>query len=251
MRTLILKVLPLILFISTFSFASQAEHLYNKGNAFYTNKVFDSAVVYYEQALNQGISSSILYYNLGNAYYRTEKFGKAILNYERAYKLSPDDKDIEANLKFAQMNITDRIPEPESNILEIFLDYLHSMLPLNAQLTLIIVLLFIISICFSFTLFIKDNKKLWFIYTGILSFLILVTLSLSAGIKIHKLEKIEYAIIMEEKVDAKNAPNGSTTLFTVHEGTKFKIIKKDKDWYFVSLANGVSGWINSSAVEKI
>lgn len=251
MKTLILKVLPLMLLICTFSFASQAEHLYNKGNTFYTNKEFDSAVAYYEQALNQGISSSVIYYNLGNAYYRTEKYGKAILNYERARKLNPDDKDIEANLKFAQMNITDRIPEPEHNILEIFLDYLHSMLPLQSQLALIIVLLFIISICFSSTLFIKSNKKLWFIYTSILSFLILVTLSLSAGIKIHKLENVEHAIVLVEKTDAKNAPNGNTTLFTVHEGTKFKIIKREKDWYFVSLANGVSGWIQNSSVEKI
>lgn len=251
MRNILIRALPLVTLFISLSFASQAEHLYNKGNKFYENKEFDSAVVYYEQALNQGVSSSQLYYNLGNAYYRIDKKGKAILNYERAYKLDPSDPDIEANLKFARMNITDKIPEPERSVLEVFLDYLHDMISLKHQLILIIVLLFIISICFSFSLFIRGNRRLWFVYSAILSLLILATLSLSAGIKIYKLEETEHGIILEEKVDAKNAPDGGKTLFSVHEGTKFQIMKREKDWYYISLSNGVSGWIKNSSLEKI
>lgn len=251
MKTIALKILPLITFIISTTFASQAEHLYNKGNKFYENKEFDSAVVYYEKTLNQGVLNSQLFYNLGNAYYRTENKGKAILCYERAYKLNPSDADIEANLKYAKMNITDRIPEPEGSVLTIFLNYLHDLISLKYQLVLIIVLLFIISLCFSSSLFIKGNRRLWFIYTAILSTIILATLALSAGIKIHRLERVEYAIVLKEKVDAKNAPDGGKILFTVHEGTKFQIKKRDKDWYYVSLANGVSGWVKSDVLEKI
>ncbi len=45
-----------------------------------------------------GYSASGLY-NLANAYAREGKVGMAVLNYERAGLLSPDDPDIEANLR--------------------------------------------------------------------------------------------------------------------------------------------------------
>lgn len=246
-----IKALTLTSLLFLCAYGSQAEHLYNKGNVFYENKEFDSAVVYYEQALDQGILNSSLFYNLGNAYYRLENQGRAILNYERASKLNPRDKDIEANLKYARMNITDRIAEQNKSFLEISLDFIHDLLPLTLQLTTIIILLFIISICFSLVLFIRGNRRLWFIYAAVLSSIVLLLFSISAGIKIYNLEKHEYAIVLEDRIDAKNEPDGNKTLFSVHEGTKFQIIKKDRLWYYVSLSNGVSGWVKSEALEKI
>jgi hypothetical protein len=41
-------------------------------------------------------------YNLANSYARAGKPGMAILNYERAALLTPNDPDIEANLRFVQ-----------------------------------------------------------------------------------------------------------------------------------------------------
>lgn len=251
MRIKLHILLPLLILLFSQSFASQAEHLFNKGNKFYENKEFDSSVIYYEKSIDQGVKNSALYYNLANAYYRTNQSGKAILNYERAHKLNPLDADIEANLKYAQMNITDRIPEPEKTILTTFLNYLHNLISLKHQLIIIVSLLFIISICFSISLYIKGNKRLWLIYTAVLSTMLLSTIVVSAGIKIFTLENKEFAIVLEERVDAVNAPNGSKTLFSVHEGTKFQIIKKEKNWFYVSLANGVSGWVKSDILEKI
>lgn len=251
MRSKLLKTLPLLILLFSQSFASQAEHLFNKGNKFYENKDFDSSVIYYEKAIDQGIQNSNLYYNLANAYYRTNQSGKAILNYERAYKLNPSDIDIEANLKYAQMNITDRVPEPEKTLLTTFLSYLHTLISLKHQLIFIVTLLFIISFCFSLALYIKGNRRLWLIYTAILSSFVLSTIAISAGLKIYSLENKEFAIVLEERVEAKNAPNGSKTLFSVHEGTKFQIIKKEKSWFYVSLVNGVSGWVQSDVLEKI
>src|SRR6202020_2477154 len=41
-------------------------------------------------------------YNLGNSYARVGKPGMAILNYERASLLSPNDPDVEANLRYVR-----------------------------------------------------------------------------------------------------------------------------------------------------
>lgn len=247
----ITKNILLLTVMTTVSFASQTEHLFEKGNKFYESKNYDSAVTYYEESLNQGIENSAIYYNLGNSYFRLKKSGKAILNYERARRLNPSDKDIESNLKFARLNITDRIPEPEINFFESVIKSLHQLMNLKNQLIVGVFLLFIISIFFSAIFFVKGNKRLWFTYGAILSSILLLTLGLSAGIKVYKLENHNYAIIMYERVDVKNEPSGSKTLFTLHEGTKIQIMSQDRNWYYVSLSNGVSGWLEESAVEKI
>src|SRR5277367_5285396 len=41
-------------------------------------------------------------YNLANSYARAGKPGMAILNYERASLLSPNDPDVEANLRYVR-----------------------------------------------------------------------------------------------------------------------------------------------------
>ncbi len=41
-------------------------------------------------------------YNLANSYARAGKPGMAVLNYERARLLSPNDPDVEANLRFVR-----------------------------------------------------------------------------------------------------------------------------------------------------
>ena len=48
-----------------------------------------------------GYSAAALY-NLGNSYARVGKPGMAILNYERASLLSPNDPDVEANLRYVR-----------------------------------------------------------------------------------------------------------------------------------------------------
>src|SRR6185295_12270070 len=59
--------------------------------------------------INTGEVAPEIYFNLGNSYYKTNNIGYAILNYERAKKLSPDDEDINVNLKLANQKTEDKI----------------------------------------------------------------------------------------------------------------------------------------------
>jgi hypothetical protein len=59
------------------------------------------AVAVHSESKPVGYSAAALY-NLANSYARADKPGMAILNYERASLLSPDDPDVQANLRLVR-----------------------------------------------------------------------------------------------------------------------------------------------------
>ncbi len=231
--------------------AAPTQLWFEKASSFYENQQYDSAVVYYEKVLDAGTINSDVLYNLGNTYYRLDKLGHAILHFERALKLSPRDADVIANLRFAKLNIVDRVPEPDRGFLENLLWYLHTLVPLTAQLWLLLIALFLLSLAFAWGLYASHNVRLWLIYFSVLFGVIIGLFSFSVGKKIYDIEKTRYAIVLEKTVDAKNAPEGDKVLFTVHGGTKFQIQKSQDNWSFVSLPNGVSGWVDNTTLGEI
>ena len=112
-KTLILINLLLITFIA-FAGGKNLQELITKANKLYEYEKYNDAIFLYEEVLGEGYESSELYYNLGNAYFKNNNLGYAILNYEKAKLLSPNDSDIEHNMKFAETFIKDmpqKIPE--------------------------------------------------------------------------------------------------------------------------------------------
>jgi len=250
----IFVILIQVLFFSFFVnnvFSTPVNYWFERANKFYEQQQYDSASLYYEKILQSGITNSGVYYNLGNCYFRLKMIGLSVLNYEKALKLSPNDQDIIANLKFVNSLLIDKIPEPEKPFLEAIFSKFHNTIPLNIQLIVIFIILLILSIMFSFFLFVSSNSRLWIIYIACILALILLPFCISAGLKIYATEKIFYAIVLTPSLDAKNEPNGNKLIFTVHEGTKLKIVKTLGEWSLVSLPNGISGWVQDKNIGKI
>jgi hypothetical protein len=222
-----------------------------RGNEAYENQQYDSAAAYYRRIIDAGVHNSAVYYNLGNACFRQNKKGLAILNYERAKELAPNDPDINANLTFASMHIVDRVPRPERSLFESVLWRLHTLLPPGVQLRVLLGLLFAAAGLYSIALFASRNLRLWLVYLGSLLAVVILFVGISTGLKIYEAERVDYAIVLEQAVDARNQPEGQTVLFTAHEGTKFRVRKRSDTWWLVSLPNGVSGWVKSDALETI
>jgi tetratricopeptide (TPR) repeat protein len=230
--------------------AAPLQQWFEKGNDFYEAQKYDSAMVYYEKIAQMGGSSDV-YYNLGNAYYRLGKTGLAMLYYEKAKSIDPTDPDILANIKFASMNIVDRVPPPEETFLSALFHRFHVLFPVGAQLWILFGLLMLISILFSAGIFASHNIRLWLVYTGALCCIIALFFGISIGVKVYTMEKSADAIVLIKSVDAMNEPNGSKVQFTAHEGTKFHIRQQLNEWSFVSLPNGVCGWVPDSSFGKI
>lgn len=224
---------------------------FEKANSLYEHQSYDSAALYYEQILASGFTNSAVYYNLGNSYFRLKKVGPALLAYEKAHRLSPNDPEIQANIKFAASAIIDRVPAPEQTFFEAVLLRLHTLLSLNIQLWLLFFLLLVLAALFAAGLYVSPNARLWIIYLSCLLLLITAAIGTSAGVKIYNSERVQYAIVLTPSLDAKNEPNGSKVIFSVHEGTKFRVHKSVNGWSFVSLPTGLGGWVQSSSIGRI
>ena len=233
------------------AYAAPVEHWMERANKFYEQNAYDSAAVFYEKIAESGLHSAPVYYNLGNVYYRQHKLGLAILSYERARRLAPNDADITANIKFANANIVDKIPEPELGFFGALLFRLHNLLSLHTQLWVLFGLLMALSLLLVLWLFASRNGRLWAIYLSSIVLALTVAMGASVGYKIHQAESSISAIVLQPSVDARSEPNGAKILFTAHEGTKFRIVKALGDWAFVGLPNGSVGWVEKSALGEI
>jgi hypothetical protein len=233
------------------SYNTVSAQWFEKANACYERQAYDSAVYYYEKIASAGITNAGVFYNLGNTYFRLHKAGPAMLYLQKAHALSPSDKDIQANITFVQATLADRIQMPQQSFPIMVFKRLHNMLPLSVQLWTAGIGLLLLSLLFAAALFAPFNKRLWIMY--IASFIILVTgtLGVSAGIKIYTNTTVHYAVVLSPSIEALNQPNGSTAIFTAHEGTTLQIRQQVGDWSLVSLPTGTAGWVKTSQLGQI
>jgi len=75
---------------------------FNRGNQFYADRAFDSALVAYQAVEQTGVESAELFFNIGNCYFKSGDLGRAVLYFLRAKRLNPSDDDINANLAFTR-----------------------------------------------------------------------------------------------------------------------------------------------------
>ena len=112
------NIIYILLFISqTF----WAQSVFDKGNDQYRKGNYQEAISAYESILKGKKESCDLYFNLANSYYKLNKIAPAIYYYEKALLISPNDKDIRNNLKFAKNRTIDDIKETQKVGFEKFL----------------------------------------------------------------------------------------------------------------------------------
>ena len=229
--------------------AQSATELYKSANEFYKAKQFDKSAEEYEKILSQGYKSAEVYYNLGNCYYKTKVISKAILNYERAIKLSPDDEDIKHNLKLAELNTIDKIqPLQQIGIVIWWNDFTASNSSKGWGIIAAIALWISVLV---FALSIYSRRRIFYLLSFVL-FVFSITFLWFAINQKNKEENKNAAVLMIANATIKSAPDvGSSELFLIHEGTRFKIEDEVGSWNKIKLDDGKVGWIEKGSFEKI
>ena len=78
---------------------------------------------------------------------------------------------------------------------------------------------------------------------------------LSTGIlieKVHHRNTVVEAVIMIDNANAYSGPGiDNTHIFTVHEGTKVEIQRRQDSWNLIRLKSGAGAWIEADAMEEI
>ncbi len=231
---------------------SAALGLYNEANALYRQGEFQAARDRYHQVVQTGTQNAQLYYNLGNASFKANQLGEAILWYERALRLEPRDADIQANLRFANRIKRDKDPELEENpVVRFFVDVY--LLPTLNELSLAFSLTaFLLLALASWRLWSREGTRVVWLVLILGCCTMTVATGLFLGARIYRHGHLSEAIVTVGEGIARSAPDqGQTVVFLVHEGTKVKVDRQERNWLLIRLPNGLGGWLPASAVTVI
>lgn len=248
------KIILIVFLLFSLSLkASEQNFLFDSANAAYARSDFEGAIKKYEELLAGNKVSAELYYNLGNAHYKVGHLGLAILNYERAKKLSPEDEDIAANIKFANQKTEDKIEaapklflaEWKSSIVELMDESSWSIV----CICMICLGLFFIALYISLSG--KVVRQLSF-YTGSILLILSTATFFLARHKYHLETFSNDAVITSPSVTVTGSPSDKgTRLFILHEGTKVEVLEESDGWSEIKIINGNTGWIKDTQIEKI
>ncbi len=239
------KLLILALFLSQVVLAQSADELFQKANDQYKLEQYEAAIETYEQIESLGLTSSELYYNIGNCYYKLNRVAPSIYNYEKALMINPLNADAQNNLVFARRLTIDNIEELPKSVLQKLDESFVKKLSYN-EWAIVSVGLSILG-CSLFLLFYfaySSGRKRFFFVTSVISFLLLITTSVFTIKEYSFAQSNIEAIIFATQIEIKNAPtlNGET-VFTLHEGTKVKVLDTVDNWKKIKIADGKIGWI--------
>jgi tetratricopeptide (TPR) repeat protein len=245
--------LLLLLALPLFSMGNDKNKLFEQGNTYYAKGQYQQAVTAYQQILNGGYQSAIVYYNLGNAYFKLDDIPSALLYYEKAHKLVPNDEDISANIRFVNSKTTDKLePIPEFFVTKwwhgFILIFSISTLAILSVLFLLAGSLFLILYLFTNS----ESLKRSAFYTAV-TILIMGLVTLFMGNRqVNYFDTHHQAIIFGSSVTVKSTPDAAAMpLFVIHEGTKVNVLQTNSNWIEIELPNGNAGWIATSDAKAI
>lgn len=223
--------------------------VFNEANAYYEREAYDSALTTYTQLLDS-YESAALYYNLGNTYYKLDSVGKAILFLERARRLSPNNADINHNLKRANQKVLDEMTTTNaSRISQWWAEFTSGNYWTGLSISLQVLGFGLLT---GFVVLKSRKVKQWLFYSGLTS-VGLGFLSLwfaSAGNAL--VEATDEAIVLQYEVEVQTSPLESGTVsFLLHEGTKVEITAEKEGWVEITIPGGATGWLRSSSIEII
>lgn len=181
----IITILLLLLFFNVFS----NEKLFTQGNSFYNENDYQSAILSYQEILNQGTESPELYFNIGNCYFQLAKYEIAKSYFLKSISINP-------NLEISNININICNKKIVKNKQPLFFyekweNIILNMFTLNYWIIFSLISIIMLFILTVFKLYYNRN-----IQTSILILILILTIILYS-ITRYKQQKID--IIFKEK----------------------------------------------------
>lgn len=251
----ILIILFALVALSPMAKAQVFEQAFEEGNKLYAEANFKAATAQYLKVVDAGYASSKLFYNLGNAYYKQKMYAKAVLYYEKAYQLAPSNGQIRHNLELTRLQIRDKIESVPTFFVKEWILSVRNLLSANGWAWLSLLCVALIGTFFMLYRFTGSilMKKLNFTLSslGVLVFIFSVW---NASAQTEKIKHPNAAIIMAPSVVVKSSPDQSgKDLFVLHDGAKITFTETPPvpGWREIRIADGNTGWVESNSYEII
>lgn len=239
-----MKHLSWVVAACLFALPAWAQSPLEQGEALYRQGKFSAALSEYETALKNYPNDPFVYYNIGNCYFKMGSRGLAVANYYRAFRLAPRDGDIRHNLALTLEASGERlVPAGVPAVLHQAFFYLS-----YAELKGLTYLLFWLA-CASVLMGLLRRK--WSMFTTVACVLV----SLSAGWlwARARLEKENLAVIAAPVAEVRSGPGTNfPASANVSQGHRVTVLDSKDTWDEVVISSqGLKGWIEKNAIEKI
>lgn len=249
------KLLFLLCTFSVTLFVAQtsSKDLFDIANLNYKEGKYQDAIKIYEEIEAKDTVSSTLFFNLANSHYKLNNVASTIYYYEKALILDPLNTDASTNLEFAKRMTIDNIEElPKTFLQRLEINYIQKFSYNQwAKFAVVFSILFAVLFLLFFFADASNKKRLYFL-TSIISLIFLIVTTTISYNQYNKAQNKKYGIIFVPKVDVKNAPTiNSDEVFTLHEGTKIRILDAVDNWKKIILADGKIGWVSSENLKEL
>lgn len=248
-----MKNLIYLIFFISWVMPAQNEALFEKANTQYAEGNYKEAISLYEQIIENNETSVPVYYNLGNSHYKLNNVGPSIYYYEKALQLDPNDEDVRNNLAFAQNMTLDAIPDAETQGFSRFINELISMFSYNTWGVLAIICSLLLAVFFVIYYFNTKPLVKRIFFAGAAVMFVLMAASVFFAFKQQEIQlNNKFAIIYVEEAEVRNEPSQRAgNAFTLHEGTKARVLEDYQGWVKLELANGTQGWTLNDNLRKL
>jgi len=253
--------------------SSLAAQTFAAGNAAYEAGDYHAAIDRYLEVANGGIVHRDLYYNLGNAFFKSGDMGHAVLWYERALQLDPRNDDIRANLGVVRAMLRDQqLVQAHGGVRGALMGW-HRKLSAEESVAVACVFYALFTLA-ALCLIFRRSRVVMSLYrlaswvspgrlfglgmTGdvLLGMATAAVVALvfagSAYAKVHESRVHTRSVVLSEEVPVFSGPSRDSTIqFKIHEGTIVSVRDGREGWVRVDLPGDLSGWVETSTVEKI
>jgi tetratricopeptide (TPR) repeat protein len=243
LKTIILFLLLIIISINISAEQNNLAEYYNKGNEYYTNANFDSALIMYSKLIDKNIKNPALFYNIGNTYYKKNNIGKALLYFYKAHRLNPTDDDIINNINYLNSIIKNKRPY-ENNFFKYSLN----------TITIIFISVFILLFLFlTLRIFIFN---IIFRYISLYLVILLFILNIASGFWLYKRYsnqiKGKSGVVINTVLNVYSGPADVYDKITeIYEGLDIEIIDERFGFYRIKIFGKEAGWIEKDGIEII
>ena len=249
-KSIILLFIGLSVFLSA---QNSLEGTFQEAITAYESNDFAQALELFTNLENEGLINPDLHYNIGNCHFRLGHIGQAILYYKRALKERSNHEAARRNLNYALTFTQDKQGTDSEDVVRSFWKKTYDALSIN--LLAILVAVFFVAIVFIVCLMIlryRNREKTIPIFIMVILVFFFAAFTLLSVLKWHGYHSARDAVLLAKSAIGYSGPSEDfTRVFTIHEGMIFEIERSENNWSLIKLSNGLGGWIQSSAFEKI
>jgi hypothetical protein len=212
---------------------------------------FRSAAQKLESVAVAGIANGKLEFNLGNCYLQAGDLGRAILHYRRAQRIIPRDPLLADNFALARSRCLTQIPmgRGDSVLRSVFFwHYQTSELARTMTCLFSYVGVFMFLQCWTITM------RRFFWVPAVVCGVIALASGASIGAELWSLRTAPPAVVTAMDVVVYKGPGASYQKQfeqPLQPGVECTLREKRGPWWNIELADGKSGWVESTVVETV